>query len=179
MGNWTKFGACQSRAFLGAAAAAAAAMLTALGSAYAADAGAPSSKGSSQAAGQETAKAALSEHEEARKQKEADCAVFTTWFTTAQAMHCAVTSKGERELLKAGVAFPSTPLDEANLKALFAALPKLPEGQAVQKREDVLIVSWRKGEVWKTRQYSRSSPPPEVAAMFVLLGVPQDRPQRR
>ncbi|MCY3021714.1 MAG: hypothetical protein NTW87_22100 [Planctomycetota bacterium] len=163
----TKVREYQRRAFLGTAAAV---MLTALGTVRAADEG-KEAKGE-----QDVPKAALREHEEARKLTGASHVVFTTWFPTAQAMHAAVTSKGQRELLKAGTPFPAAPLDGPSLELLLKLLPKLPEGKPAQKLGDALVVSWREGEAWKTRQYNRAALPDEVGAILGLLGVPQDRP---
>jgi hypothetical protein len=123
-------------------------------------------------------KTALEEHEEARKAKDATCVVFTTCFPTAQALHAAVTSKGQREMIKGGMAFPLPAIDDANLTTLLTALKKLPEGKAAATNADALIISYREGEAWKTKQYSRAALPPEVSALFLLLGMPEDRPQR-
>lgn len=120
---------------------------------------------------------ALQEHEDARKGKDASCVVFTTCFPTAQALHSAVTSKGQRQMIKAGTAFPLVAINEANLTALLTALKNLPEGKAPQSNADALIISYREGDAWKTRQYSRASLPPEVSGLFLLLGMPEDRPR--
>ena len=162
----TKVGEYQRRAFLSTAAAV---VLAALGTVRAAEE-------KKEAKGDEdAAKTALREHEETRKLTGAGHVVFTTWFPTAQAMHAAVTSKGRRELLKAGTPFPATPLDGPSLELLLKTLPKVPEGKPAQKLADALVVSWRDGEAWKTRQYDRAALPAELAAILVLLGVPQDR----
>jgi hypothetical protein len=123
-------------------------------------------------------KTALEEHEEVRKTKDATCVVFTTCYPGAQALHAAVTSKGQREMIKGGMAFPLPAIDDANLNTLLAALKKLPEGTAAKTNADALIISYREGEAWKTKQYSRAKLPAEVSALFMLLGMPEDRPQR-
>jgi hypothetical protein len=172
----TKVGVYERRAFLGTAAAA---MLAALSAVRAEDDGKATSRGvkpDRPATGDDPSKAALQEHEEARKQQDAGCVVFTTWFP-AKAMHAAVDSKGQRQLIKSGMAFAIAPLNEPNLKALLATLPKLPEGQAAKALADVLTISWREGEAWKTRQYNRAALPAEVAAIFMWLGMPENRPQ--
>ena len=123
-------------------------------------------------------KTALQEHEEVRNGKDASCVVFTTCFPTAQALHAAVTSKGQRQMTKAGMSFPLPAIDNANLTALLTALKKLPEGKAPQSNADALIISYREGDAWKTRQYSRAALPPEVSSLFLLLGMPEENRQR-
>jgi hypothetical protein len=123
-------------------------------------------------------KTALQEHEEARQGKDASCVVFTTCFPTAQALHSAVTSKGQRQMTKAGMNFPLPAIDDANLNTLLTALKKLPEGKAPQSNADALIISYREGDAWKTKQYSRAALPPEVSQLFLLLGMPEERRQR-
>jgi hypothetical protein len=123
-------------------------------------------------------KTALQEHEEARNGKDASCVVFSTCLPTAQALHAAITSKGQRQMIKAGMAFPLPALDDANLNALLTALKRLPEGKAPQSNADALIISYREADAWRTKQYSRAALPPEVSRLFLLLGMPEDRPQR-
>jgi hypothetical protein len=124
-------------------------------------------------------KTALQEHEEVRNAKDATFVIFTTCFPTAQALHAAINSKGQRQMIKAGMAFPLPGLDDANLKALQAALKNLPEGKAPQSNADALIISYREGAAeWKTVQYSRATLPQEASRLLPLLGMPEERPQR-
>ena len=120
-------------------------------------------------------KTALEEHEEVRNAKGATCVVLSTCFPTAQALHAAITSKGQRQMIKGGMGFPLPALDDANLTNLLEALKKLPEGKAPQSNADTLIISYREGDAWKTKQYSRAALPQEVSRLFPLLGMPEQR----
>lgn len=174
----TKVNERQRPIFLGTAAAL---MLAALGTARGADEPPPPGGISPDRPLSETQavlKEALREHQDAKKHKDAERLLLTSWLQRGKLMRALVSLKGERELNSAGVAERKTALGAEELEKLKAALKTLPEEKAAARAENTLLVSWRDGEEWKTRQFDRAGLSKELVALFGIVGAPLDSAPR-
>jgi hypothetical protein len=123
-------------------------------------------------------KEALREHQDAKKNKDADRLLMTSWLQRGKLMRAVVSLKGERETNNAGVAERKTALAKEELDKILAALKTLPAEKVATRPDNALIVSWRDGDEWKTRQYDRAELPKELVGLFALIGAPLDSAAR-
>ena len=102
--------------------------------------------------------------------KSKDLMLYATWFPDGDphvAYQCFAGVKGGIETHRwvynwAIQASHTTQLDEPQLESLKNSIKALPEGAKSPPLVDLIIVSFREGESWRTRTYDRKRLPEEV-----------------